>query len=256
MAARFAVARGWEPPQRLTGPEGRLPVLSVAAAGQAFAVWVSDTLVVRRFDPAEGWGATSRFASDGEWRFSSRGTLVQDEGGRGLLAWTRQRGSFDFSVWSATYESGQWTPRGQLNAASVRASDPLVGLTADGRGVAVWRQDEDAAYARFAFSRGFEGPITADALGGLFDWSLASRAAGLGILIGGRLDPQIQGRRPQASRYDGTRWSVPEPLEQNSLRASTPAVAGDRCGNALVVWSAYEGDRYRIYANRLDAGCR
>lgn len=41
VAARFSVAGGWEPPQRLIGPEGRSPALSVAAAGTAFAAWIS-----------------------------------------------------------------------------------------------------------------------------------------------------------------------------------------------------------------------
>jgi hypothetical protein len=264
-AVRFTPGTGWGPPERLS-VGGAAAVLSVAPAGPAFAAWVSERLVVQRFDPAQGWGPQTRFAPEDGWRFTSRSSLALDERGRALLAWTRQR-SVEYSVWAAAYESERWTALGQLNSALKTACCQLVGLAGNGHGLAVWKHlGGDVGYARFEFARGFESPLTAGALASFdfFGWSLALNTTGRGFLVSGRLPASGEGSAGglQVSRYEDPQWRAAEPLEagRNNLGVGVShppdPLAIDRCGNALVVWSSFEGGRHRVHANRFDASCR
>lgn len=56
-----------------------------------------------------------------------------------------------------------------------------------------------------------------------------------------------------ANRFDGTSWGIAELIESNDAgSARNPQIAIDISGNALVVWSQYDGSGYDIWANRFD----
>jgi hypothetical protein len=49
-------------------------------------------------------------------------------------------------------------------------------------------------------------------------------------------------------------WQTPQLIEANDGDAVTPQIAFDPAGNALAVWSQFDGTRFSIWANRYTAG--
>ena len=57
----------------------------------------------------------------------------------------------------------------------------------------------------------------------------------------------------RANYYNGTSWGIDELLENDdAYDAFAPQIAMDSGGNAMAVWSQYDGQYYSIYANYFD----
>ena len=94
VAARLVAAGGWLPPERIAGPPSSVPKVFLDAGGRGFAAWtLRGEAYARRFEPAGGWGETTRFTPEAGWSFSGWGDLAFDAAGEALLVWSQTQGS-------------------------------------------------------------------------------------------------------------------------------------------------------------------
>jgi hypothetical protein len=256
VTVRRVAGRGWAAADRLSlGISEFNPNVFLDASGRGFAVWnETQTAVVARFDPITGWEAPTRFGNEDGWSFGGPGRLAFDRDGRAVLVWNRVRGRLQPTViWSTTFDRGIWAPWIQISTPGA-VEDPQVGLSAAGVGLAAWRDAAGTSFARRDGLR-FGAPGTVASASGLdpqaLDLAVNDKADG--ILAWTRTaEPRIG---VEASRYTNGRWTGPETVRAGTT-ARHPAAALDGCGNAIVIWSEYEGESVRIWGNRFDAGCR
>lgn len=258
VAARLVAGGGWMPPERISGPAAFVyESVAFDPLGRAYATWTeAGAAIVRRFDSVRGWGPVTRFAPQDGSTFVGAGRIAFDRSGRAVLVWERSLGYLrPSSVWSASLLNDAWTPFAQVSAAGADAGNPRVGLGSDGQGLAVWAELEGLRFAPFDFVRGWEAPgaIPAAASGPL---DLSVNGSGLGMLVWSQRDASQVRDRVQGSRYVNGRWETTQALQATTNGSGPPVIAVDSCGNATAVWTEFEGERTRVWANRFDTGCR
>ena len=256
VAVRRVAGSGWTAAERLSlGISEFNPNVFLDASGRGFAVWnETQTAVVARFDPITGWEAPIRFGNEDGWSFGGPGRLAFDRDGRAVLVWNRSRGRLQpSSIWSTTFDRGVWATWMAISAPGA-VQDPHVGLVSTGAGLAAWSDTAGPFFARReAVGWGSAGAVVPASGMDPQALDLAVNEEADGILAWSRTSEPRVGI--EVSRYANGRWTAAE-----TIRAGTssrhPAAALDGCGNAIVVWSEYEGETVRIWANRFDAACR
>ena len=239
--------------------------LATDAAGNAVAVWVqfdSPRLNVwaNRYVAGTGWG-TARLIQANTTGVAGGPQVAVDVGGNATVVWHQQDGARS-NIWANRYVAGAgWDIAALIEADDLGDADlPQVAADASGNAVAVWRQRGAVAHDiwanRYAAGLGWGAPqrIEADDAGNASGPQVAVDAGGNATAVW----PHSDGVRTNlwASRFDaGTGWGAAGPIEQDSAGpAVTPQVAADPAGNAVVVWSASDGNRSNIWSNQFVAG--
>jgi hypothetical protein len=141
-----------------------------------------------------------------------------------------------------------------------QAFSPQVAVDGGGNAVAVWQQSDGARYNIWAnryvagSGWGIAALIESDNAGNAQDPQVAVDASGTAVAVW----QQSDGARYNvwANRYvAGWGWGTATLIEtDNAGDAQYPQVAADASGNAMAVWSQYDGARNNIWANRYVAG--
>ena len=136
VAARLSAATGWLAPERIAGPPSSVPFVFLDGRGGGFATWsLRGEAYARRFEPAGGWGETTRFTPEAGWSFSGWGDLAFDSAGQALLVWSQTQSSIGPQrVWSAAYGGGRWSAGVVVSTGSGSAVNPHVGIDGTGAG--------------------------------------------------------------------------------------------------------------------------
>jgi hypothetical protein len=150
-----------------------------------------------------------------------------------------------------------------LNAGD--AANPQIAVQANGSAMAVWRQSDgvrtNILASRYAPGSGWSTPefVETDDADFAIHPQVAMDGNGNAIAVwvqegGGRANIM-------ASRFDGVRWSIAEPIEvDNAGDANFPQITMDANGNAFAVWQQASGPsnaaatRVNIWANRFVPG--
>jgi len=140
------------------------------------------------------------------------------------------------------------------------AFDPQIAVHANGNALAVWYQSSSSGRSDIWANRytpasgwGTAELIETNDSGSASDVRIAMDVAGNAIAVWRLHD----GTRTNiwANRYDATNsWGTAQLIETNDAgNASSPRVALDPAGNAIVVWHQFDGARNNIWANRYAA---
>jgi hypothetical protein len=257
VAARLSAARGWLAPERIAGPPSSVPFVFLDRSGSGFATWsLRGEAYARRFEPAGGWGETTRFTPEAGWSFSGWGDLAFDAAGQALLVWSQAQGSIGPQrVWSAAYGGGRWSAGVVVSTGGGSAVNPHVGIDGAGAGLAVWNESQ-AGIASARWERGAWAPpqLVVSAPVGAGPVRLAVSTGGDAMVAWRETDSAGRGRA-LAVRYAGGSWGSPEALQASGNQPGEPMVAVDPCGYAVATWAEYEADRKRVWANRYETAC-
>ena len=239
----------WDPqPTPLGAPSARAvyPQLAVNRAGQGLVVWSEENdgagnrLVACHFEPAgRAWSDRPTEVARGRATYLR---MALDDRGAAVVLWVGagEGGVQNLHASHLDPRSLEWTPAPLL--ASGRAIHwPQVGLDAQGRAHALWRQE--AAGAEKLFTRRYTGgrweearTLLAEDLGGNQAHGLSVNAEGQALAIWSQ---QLAG---QASvcvrRFDGRTWS-PRPLllgAPGRREIQTPGAVFAPGGHVAAIW--------------------
>jgi hypothetical protein len=283
-ANRFAAAtKTWGPPVSLESNDVDSTInqdLDVDGAGNAVVVWTQrssggpDTLWSNRRTPSGSWGTALPVATAtgyvGEARVAATG------GGDALAVWaelvnnkTAVRASrFDASA-------GAWQAPMQLGQADTRRSyNPDIAADELGNAIVLWTEALNAPAsggtlfetkqvweARWdGTARSWSTPEALNAPSGFYVSEPPSPKVALDPATGDGIAVWRQGVDTVltlwASRYhrDARSWDAAVLVQANELvTASSPDVAIDASGNAVVVWQQFTGMELDVWANRFAA---
>lgn len=264
-SSRFVPGYGWSPPYNLDdGSAGRPsgPDIAADAGGNAVAVWTrhaftsSTSIVVARFDLAEGW-SSPRVVEAGVGGARSP-KIAMDPAGNAWAIWNRTLdGQIDVVAANYTQSSG-WGSPVPLESLQGPADHPLIGAEAAGNFLAIWRQADAGRTsiwaARCTPGGAWSAPAMLDPLGGgnAYDPDLAVAADGSALAAWEQDDGEAISIR--SSSFDASSgWRAAEWLEfQNAGFARRPLVASDAHGNAVAIWEqAYDRFYFRIWASEF-----
>lgn len=158
-------------------------------------------------------------------------------------------------------DSGTWGAALLVENQGNDASQPKVAVDANGNAIAVWKQMEGGRYDlwanRYEPGTGWGTPQLLENLnyGNVDQADIAFDANGNALVAWWELGAAGKASIMAAYYTAGGGWSPAELLELNdSGDATTPKVAFDADGNALVVWFQYDGSHYYVWSNRYSPG--
>ena len=212
------------------------------------------------------WGFQTR---DGQWgepeliEISNAGRAVLpqvalDPNGNAVAVWEQSDGTRD-NVWANRFTpAAGWGVADRIETANAGgALFPQVALDPSGNAVAVWNQDDGTRTNiwanRFTPTAGWgvAEPIETDDAGNAVRAQVAVDSNGNAVAVW----TQSDGTRFNiwANRFTPTAdWGVAERIETDDVGdAGPPQVALDPNGNAVAVWSQFDGTRNNIWANRF-----
>jgi len=182
-----------------------------------------------------------------------------DANGNAVAVWQQADGE-RFNIWSNRYTpSGGWGEAEQIEDNTGNATRPEVAMDPSGNAIAVWQQydgERDNIWSnRYTPGVGWgtQTPIENDNAGPATSPQVAVDANGNAIAVW----QQYDGERDNiwSNRYTATTggWSTAELIEtEDGGEASEPQVAMDRSGNAVAVWSQFDGTSFDIWSNRYE----
>lgn len=177
--------------------------------------------------------------------------LAVDSAGNAVAVWTQFAVDISSHVWANRYTAVSGWGTAELIESGSNGQYPQVAMDSDGNAIAVWAQS-GGIYANRRMVVGGWGP--AELIGNGADVQIATDGAGNAVAVWMWSD----GIRNNiwANRYViGIGWGAATLIEtDNAGDAAAPQVAIDSAGNAVAIWSQFDGARDNIWANRYVAG--
>lgn len=269
-ANRFEIGIGWGMPELIennNSGDARAPQVTINNNGSATVVyeqlegWIRTDIWANRYDAATGWG-TAELIETNDSGDAYLPQVAMGDNGNAIAVWQHSNGS-GWNIWANLYEAGIGWGTAELIKTndSVDARYPQLAMDGNGNAIAVWQQND-----------GFLNNISANRYEVGIGWGTAelieTNDSGFAnypmvamddnsnaIVVWSHWDGWIR-NDIWANRYDAaTGWGTAELIEtNNSGFAENPRVAMDSNGNAIAVWSQYDGLRNNISANRYEVG--
>ena len=217
------------------------------------------------------WSFTTASASVKAWKTAAlietdnAGTALApqiafDSSGNAIAVWTQSDGTRN-NIYANRYVSATgWGAAALIETDNAGdAYNPQIAFDSSGNAIAVWYQYDGTRnniYAnRYATGTGWGAAALIETDNAETAWApqIAFDSSGNAIAVW----TQSDGTRNNvwANRYaSGTGWGAAALIETNAGSASIPQIAFDSSGNAIAVWTQYDGTRYNIYANRYASG--
>jgi hypothetical protein len=214
-------------------------------------------------EAASSWGPTQTVGTNSNWADNPQ--IAMDDNGNAIAVWTEAGQTVEglyYYVYACHFSPssgwGQPEPIQQIFGANGQARSPQVAMNSNGNAVVVWLQTNGSAVL-------IESNFYAPGLG----WGVAkklgfsdSSANNLNVAIdeGGNATATLTALvaahvNLYAYRYTATSgtWSAWAGLESLNGDVVSSDVAMDKNGNALVIWSQYDGTYNSIYSNKYSA---
>jgi hypothetical protein len=170
-----------------------------------------------------------------------------------------------FHIWSNRYTAATntWGTEVILETGAGDAWDPRIAMDAQGNALVVWYQDGDPTgagrndiwsnYYTAGSGWGAAKLVENDNAGPALNPQVAFDPSGVGVAVWLQSDGTASQIR--SSRFTAGAWGTVALLEAVTPGASRdPQIAIDASGNALVVWSRYDGTANLAMANRYTVG--
>ena len=264
---RYEATAGWGTAERLDTDnpgDALFPQVAMNAKGTAVAVWHQDENIwSNRYTPSTGtWDGAERI-DEGGGNSALHPQVAIDAEGNAVAVWHEFDGS-RFNIRSNRYQGtvGWGTAKRIVTDDAGDARFAQVAMDAEGNAVAVWHQYVGVGEGDNIWSNRYEiadGWGTAETIGaddagdGRFP-QVAANAEGNAIAVwelshGTSVDIWSNQYTP------GGGWQSPERIERNEGGSLKPKVAVDSAGNAVAVWTQYDGtfDSDNVWSNHYDA---
>jgi hypothetical protein len=239
------------------GQDAHEPQIGLDADGSAIVVWrrwngTEYRVQLRRRSASGSLNAVQTLSAAGATAVELK--VAVDRDGGAIVVWRRSDGANNRIELRRRSASGVLSSIRTLSAAGGNATNPNVALAGDGRAVVAWTRFDGANWRVQAVRRSAGGTLSSvkslsaagqDALVP----QLAVDASGDAVVVWTRSDGanvRVQARRRAA---DGSLSAV-QTLSAAGAQAGAPAVAVDASGNAVVVWTRWDGANWRAQAIR------
>jgi hypothetical protein len=242
------------------GDNSKGPQVAVDASGNAVAVWSLDdgtqtTIWSNRYIAGSGWGTSTQIEVDDTGGIGNPQVAV-DSIGNAVAVWAQGDGSYiNTDILSNRYTVGSgWGTPTLIETKDELAYVPQVAVDASGNAVAVWEQHDDDTYNiwsnRYTVGTGWGTATlietkTSTALGPQVDMNASGNAVAVWLQY------DLDYNCVWSNRYTaGTGWGTAKMIDTNTGDSTSPQVAVDASGNAVVVWEK----GYKICSNRFTVG--
>jgi hypothetical protein len=261
-ARRYTAGVGWGTAHLIEidnqTADGR-PQVEADANGNFIAVWIQtdgvrNNVWANRYVAGTGWSGRTLIETDNGNAIS----IVIDvhESGEAIAIWEQNDGVRD-NLWASRYVAGNWTAT-LIETGDGNVQWPQVAYGANGDAIAVWTQTNQGAasvYAnRYVAGSGWSGAtlIETDDAGNANAPKVAVDRHGHAIVVWNQHDGT--GYNFVLNRFvAGRGWGTATLLETDeALTKGTPDIAIDHRGDAIAVWSQYDGTTYRLRARRFE----
>lgn len=263
---QYQPALGWTPPEVIqedTSLYAIRPWVATGGHGRAMAVWTqSDTNYVNvsasLYVPGAGWGPTELIEDDDSVN-PSYPQVAMDADGNAVAVW-RVWASPIYDVWANEYIVGEGWGTAHLveTVYSGTSSIPNIAMDDGGNATVIWQENIDTMASlvscRYTADSGWDEPelVEHDDTGHVLSWDVASDRDGRALAVWAQSDG-VRNNILASHFVPGIGWEDPQQLEHDDDNAATPSVSTDDAGNAVVVWTQYDGYRYSVYSNEHDA---
>ena len=184
--------------------------------------------------------------------------VAVDGRGNAIAVWSRFDGANFIVQAAARAAGGSFGAPQDLSAAGQKAGFPEVAVDGQGNAIAVWSRFDGTNFIVQAAARAaggsFGAPQDLSAAGqGAFNPQVAVDGQGNAIAVWRRFDGTntiVQA----AARAAGGSFGAPQDLSAAGQKASFPEVAVDGQGNAIAVWSRFDGTNFIVQAAARAAG--
>jgi hypothetical protein len=268
-ANRFTPGSGWGTAELIeteNAGDAISPQIATDGSGNALAVWYQSdgtrlNIWANRFTPGSGWGTAELIETDNT-RDAYVPEIAIDGSGNALAVFQLFDGT-RMNIWANRYTPGSGWGTAELietdNAGS--AASPQIAINGSGNALTVWHQYDGALFNIWAnrYTPG-SGWGTAE----LIERLNTNDASGPQIAIDGSGNAlAVWHQSGVVARYNiwarrytpGSGWGTAELIETDHAGgAVNPQIAIDGSGNALAVWTQYDGTRNNIVANRYTPG--
>ncbi len=268
MARHFSPDEGWGAVVAVeTNEAGSAfsPQVAMDDAGNVLVVWqqsngVQESIWANRFVPAKGWGK-AMLIENNDIGPAVNPRVVMNESGEAIVVWRQNTGGDEEQIWASRFVTAAgWSEAVQISGDSSRDGwVPDVAISQDGSAVAVWVGWHDGSLRTWARHYtpgkgwGVVEPIGPD---------LPERADSPRIAMNDGGEAMAVWEQLNDTRYDiwsnrfipGEGWGNPGRVGTGSVaNASSPRVAIDGSGNAIVVWQQSDSAKESIWAIRFEA---
>ncbi len=264
---RYTAGVGWGTAELIEtedAGDAHYPQISIDGSDNAVAVWshfdgTRYNIWSNRYTADVGWGTAEMIETDNSGH-AYNPQVGMDESGNGVVVWQQYDGA-RYNVHSNIYTAGTgWGTVEIIEDEQGTVSGSQVALDGSGNAVAVWSQSDGLR------NNIWSNRYTADSGWGeaeMIETDNSGPADNPQIVIDGSGNAMVVWRQPSgyrnsiwSNRYTvGAGWGEAELIEtDNSGHALSPQIAIDRSGNAVAVWSQYDGTRYNIRSNRYTMG--
>jgi hypothetical protein len=239
------------------------PQVAMDGSGNAFAVWqqsdgTRNNIWANRYTPSGGWGTATLIETSNAGGADSP-QVAMDISGNAVAVWQQYDGTRENVM------ANRYTPSGGWGTAALIATDntdrdnlnPQVAMDGSGNAIAVWEQYDGNRYniwaKRYTPSGGWGTATLIENDNGSAGSppQVAMDGSGNAVAVWEQID--ATGRyNIWANRYTPSGgWGTATLIETNNAgNASSPQVAMDSSGNAVVLWAQSDGTRDNIWANR------
>lgn len=267
----YTISSGWGDTALLETGEGlaRSPQIAQDATGNAIAVWYqaekgsngpNTGIYSNRYTVDSGWGEAVLLETDDGLAYNPQISL--DATGNAIAVWTVQNdGGMTANIYSNRYTIGSgWDDAALLETGEEWADFPQITLNASGIAIAVWYQNDGAAYRiyskHYTVNSGWGAAILLDTGDGnaVFP-QVALNSTGNAIAVWEQSDGITS--NIYSNRYTvGSGWGAAILLETGDGNANFPQIALNAKGNAIAVWHQENDTAFNIYSNRyaVDSG--
>ena len=265
------VAKTWRTTELIetnNAGDANSPQVAIDASGNALAVWAQSdgtrlNVWANRYTAAtSSWGTAALIESD-DLGGVANPQIAMDTSGNALAVWEQSDGS-RFNIWANrfTAANNSWGTAVLIeNNDAGNASAPQIAVDANGDALVVWAQSDGTRFNiysnRFtASSSSWAAPVVieADNVADAYSPQIAIDANGNAMAVWQQFEAGTF--NIWANRYTSAtgKWGTAALIEtSNAGNASNQKIAVDTAGNALAVWTQFDGTTNHIYANRFTA---
>ena len=260
-----AGATTWSAPTTVSPSGAGAPELAVDPRGDAVAVWTlpvpaaaSTSIVEAAFRPAgaNAWQTPIPLSTTAGGSMPTSNTvsvpqIALDSHGDAVAVWVQTVGTSPSVIWAASRPgvSGVWQSPVPISASASASGGPQVTIDPAANATAIWSDASGIRTADQPLGGAWSAPVTVPGSGGGFDPSLAVDARGdltavFDQSVGNGVGPSAKADAVAATRPLGGAWQTPVVIStQNpdSGHAPNPRVGVDPDGDAVAVWTAFDG---------------
>jgi len=266
---RYVAGTGWETGtlMEVSDTNVGIPSIAIQDNGNAMAVWpqtngIRDNIWASRYVVGSGWSTPVLIETNTAGNAYAPNVAI-DANGDAIAVWHKYDGTRN-NIWANRFVPGTgWGAATLIETNNTQsASYPRIAMNANGDAIAVWDQYDGARNNiwanRYVVGTGTWGAaelIETDNAGSAVSPSIAVDVNGNAIAVW----VQSDGTRFNlwTNRYvAGTGWGIAALIEYDNagdVYQDSPVVM-DANGNAMVVWSQFDGIRSNVWANRYIAG--